>query len=138
MPEPTPSTTSYLEERRRTLIEQRQRIDSEIAELDAALEAIAGMSAQLPKTGPWSSYEKAIDAIEAYLDSMGRPVQKDQLADALVEGGFQYNRKRPGFNVLDSIRHHSDPGGRLVVDENDMVRRAGRLLQSQSQSQSQY
>lgn len=48
----------------------------------------------------------AHDAIVAYLRSVGQPQTKEDIENALINGGFQSDRPRKRFNIRDSFRWH--------------------------------
>lgn len=62
----------------------------------------------------FAGYRQAIDAIENYLDKVGRFTDQETITQALLDGGFAPLDKKRRGNITDSFRYHKNRSKRLV------------------------
>ncbi len=73
------------------LRKERDRLATELAEIERAIAALEGSAAaqdgRVPKAGPYTAMT-LFEAAAAYLAEAGEPRTTRQIADALLQGGF--------------------------------------------------
>lgn len=88
---------------------------------DQALSSIAVLAAT-----EFSSSERPIDAIIAYLDKSGHPTRQSDLIEGIISGGFRSDDPKGRLIVLRSIDNHlSGTGARkqLIKSVNGLIGR---------------
>jgi hypothetical protein len=120
MPKDEQNPRSFLEERRsRTLAELRRKVPELIKEylrLTAAIDAMD--SADETKESAYAEIYKPLDAVDAYLESTGKPAPRETIARALADGGWGAGRKsRPYWNLLSMMKYHLGTGDKSLKSE---------------------
>ena len=84
---------------------------NELREAHASLFAAISQRVQSPRHDrKYAGYRSAIMAIEAFLGDVGDFVERTDVVQALMEGGYAEHEERRSGYVYDAIRYHAENG----------------------------
>jgi hypothetical protein len=113
MPNPPQSAQSFLEDRKAAVLAELRRevpdLINEYLKLDAAISAMKETADGIAGSvgDEYYGFRRPIDAIEAYLDHIGRPATRKEIATSLANGGFARGQvQRPYWNVMSGLEYH--------------------------------
>ena len=125
MPLENDGTLKYLEGREAAALAELRRLAPEaLKEYLEVRAAISGLTAHTTAERSRDEYfgiRKPFQAVESYLRRTNKFEDPRVIAQALVDGGFARGEDtRPYWNVIDSIKHHTEESGRLIK-KGDLV-----------------
>jgi hypothetical protein len=98
---------------RKPNVVEKYRIEAEflISELYEADEALKSRDEPQDKT-KYAKYQYAIDATEALLGELGRPISEEEITKKLIKGGFSGGADGTGLRIHKSVQYFTSGSGK--------------------------
>ena len=99
------STKAVLRKERDRLMERLRSVDPGLARELQTID-MAMLNLDDGNGNNYSGCRTGIEAIRLYLEQLGHTARGEDIADAIVAGGWRSKKRSPKANILDSVRYH--------------------------------
>ena len=113
-----------IERRDKVFLELRNRepdLVSKLAQLNAAISGIEAETSRAIKQGEYSGFRKPSPALCSYLDRVQKPQVREEMCQALVDGGYGRGTNRPYWDLIRAIDYQI--GKKRLVERNGLIGR---------------
>lgn len=92
-------------------------------QLNAAIAGIEAESTRVVRKDEYSGFRKPSEALFAYLDRIARPQAREEIAQALVDGGYGRGTKKPYWILVRTVEYQLEKEGAELKEINGLVGR---------------